>query len=111
AAAGAMRKEDVEPDEFQQAAWERFVFASDADMLDGMVLLQQVYPDMLEFRHGMEHLEILARPIPRSLWPNKPLGGYMNKLGLIDKDSGFNLGISQSLFGSFYEEGGMIGVI
>jgi len=111
AAAGALRDEDVEANEFGQATWERFLLASDVNMLDGLVILQQVYPAMLDFRYGMEHLEILARPIPRSLWPDKPVGGYMNKLGLIDKNSGFTLGISQSLFGSFYEEGSIIGII
>jgi hypothetical protein len=34
----------------------------------------------------------------------------MNKLGLVDANTGFTLGISPSLFGSFYQEGGTIGV-
>jgi hypothetical protein len=75
------------------------------------VLLRQVYPDMLNYTYGGEHLEILTRPIPRAWWPNKPVGGYLNKLGLIDANSGFALGISPSLFGSFYQEGGFIAVI
>jgi hypothetical protein len=80
-------------------------------MLDGMGVLLQVYPDLLEYRKGREHLEILTRPIPRAIWPEKPVGGYMNRLGFFDKDSDFTLGISQSLFGSFYEEGGTLGVV
>ncbi len=58
----------------------------------------------------MEHLEILLRPIPRSLWPEKPVGGYMNQLGLITADTGFTLGISPTLFGSFYAEAGLMGI-
>ncbi|PYK73055.1 MAG: hypothetical protein DME44_02560, partial [Verrucomicrobia bacterium] len=37
--------------------------------------------------------------------------GYMNKLGIITADTGFTLGISPSLFGSFYQEGGLVGVV
>ena len=55
--------------------------------------------------------EILERPIPRAWWPDKPVGGYMNKLGIITADTGFTLGISPSLFGSFYQEGGLVGVV
>jgi hypothetical protein len=35
----------------------------------------------------------------------------MNKLGIITADSDFMLGISPSLFGSFYQEGGLVGVV
>jgi hypothetical protein len=35
----------------------------------------------------------------------------MNKLGIITADTGFTLGISPSLFGSFYQEGGLVGVV
>ena len=109
ATAGALRTTDDDAD-LQKDAWQRFVFAEDANMLDGMVLLRQVYPDRLPFSYGEEHLEILERPIPRALWPDKPVGGYMNKLGLT-LGTGFTLGISPSLLGSFYQEGGIPAVI
>jgi hypothetical protein len=111
AVAGTLRNAEEPTAELEQSAWERFTFAEDANMLDGFVLLRQVYPQMLGYSYGGEHLEILERPIPRSWWPDKPVGGYMNKLGIITADSGFTLGISPSLFGSFYQEGGLIGVI
>lgn len=110
AVAGALRNVDDPEYDLQQRAWERFAFAHDANMLDGFVLLRQVYPDILNYSYGGEHLEILSRPIPRAWWPNKPVGGYMNKLGLITADTGFTLGISPSLFGSFYQEGGVLAV-
>jgi hypothetical protein len=89
----------------------RFAFAADANMLDGFVLLRQVYPEMLPYSYGGEHLDILTRPIPRAWWPGKPVGGYLNKLGIIDANSGLTLGISPSLFGSFYQEGGIVGMV
>jgi hypothetical protein len=112
AVAGALRNTEDDPTvELQQSAWERFAFAQDANMLDGFVLLRQVYPEMLDYSYGTEHLEIFERPIPRAWWPGKPVGGYMNKLGIITADTGFTLGISPSLFGSFYQEGGLVGVL
>jgi hypothetical protein len=109
--AGAMRNPEVTDDALNQAAIERALNAEDANMLDGFVLMQQVYPKRLDYSLGMEHLEILMRPIPRSLWPEKPVGGYMNKLGLTINGGKGTLGISQSLFGSFYGEGGLLGIL
>ena len=92
-------------------AWERTVKAEDANMVDGMAILQRVYPERLDYSLGFEHLEILLRPIPRIIWPEKPLGGYVNKLGLYKGVNGGTLGFSPTLFGSFYAEGGIIGII
>jgi len=111
AIAGTLRGNDLSDLDFRQSAWERAFSAEDANMLDGFVLLQQVYPRQLDYSVGGEHLEILLRPIPRVLWPSKPVGGYMNKLGLITAESGFTLGISPTLFGSFYAEGGILGIL
>ncbi len=94
AVAGALRKADDPETELQEESVNRFAFAADANMLDGFVLLRQVYPNMLGFTHGGEHLEILTRPIPRAWWPDKPVGGYLNKLGIVDANTGFTLGIS-----------------
>ena len=111
AVAGALRNTEDPTVELQQSAWERLAFAEDANMLDGFALLRQVYPQLLGYSYGGEHLEIFERPIPRAWWPDKPVGGYMNKLGIITPDSGFTIGISPSLFGSFYQEGGLVGVV
>jgi hypothetical protein len=111
AVAGALRNTEDPTVELQQSAWERLAFAEDANMLDGFALLRQVYPQLLGYSYGGEHLEIFERPIPRAWWPDKPVGGYMNKLGIITPDSGFTIGISPSLFGSFYQECGLVGVV
>lgn len=93
------------------AAWQRNKSTEDATMLDGFMMVLQVYPQHLNFHYGTEHLEILYRPIPRSWWPEKPLGGYANKLGLNDNMGGGSVGISQSLYGTFYGEGGVTGIV
>lgn len=111
ALAGAMRSPELAGDALNQATWERSISAEDANMLDGFAILQSVYPQHLDFRWGMEHLEILMRPIPRAWWPEKPVGGgYMLQFGLSNPDKGSTLGFSPSLFGSFYAEGGIIGI-
>jgi hypothetical protein len=92
-------------------AWERNKSTEDATMLDGFMMVLEVYPNHLGYHYGTEHLEILYRPIPRSIWPDKPLGGYANKLGLNDNMGGGSVGISQSLYGTFYGEGGTTGIV
>ncbi|MEH1774146.1 oligosaccharide repeat unit polymerase [Nostoc sp.] len=111
AVAGAMRNTTLAEDAVNQAAFERAFSAEDANMLDGFVMIQQVYPERLDYSWGMEHLEIVMRPIPRALWPEKPVGGYMNKLNITTNKGKGTLGISPSLIGSFYAEGGIIGII
>ncbi len=91
-------------------AFERNEKREDQNMLDGFMMVLDVYPYNLDYSYGMEHLEILMRPIPRQLWPNKPLGGYANKLGLNNVNKG-TTGISQTIYGTFYGEGGVWGII
>jgi len=110
ALAGSLRDKTLKINDAANPSLSRVINANDANMLDGFVLLEQVYPERLDYAWGMDHIEILLRPIPRSLWHNKPLGGYANKLGFNDYDVG-TTGISPSLFGSFYAEGGLAGII
>jgi hypothetical protein len=112
--AGVARRVDTQKmSTFQKfsAAWDRNKSTEDATMLDGFMMVLQVYPKHLDYHYGTEHLEILYRPIPRSWWPDKPLGGYANKLGLNENMGGGSVGISQSLYGTFYGEGGVAGII
>lgn len=83
----------------------------DSNMLDGFMMVMQVYPQHLNFQYGLQHFEILLRPIPRALWAGKPLGSYVNKLGLNDNMQGASVGISESIYGTFYGEGGFIGIL
>lgn len=111
AISGAMRNPNIANQSLNQIALERALGAEDANMLDGFVLLKNVYPEQLNFRWGMEHLETLLRPIPRAWWPEKPVGGYMNRLGLTVAGGKGTIGISPTLFGSFYTEGGVLGIL
>jgi oligosaccharide repeat unit polymerase len=112
AIAGVMRNSEIADDAVKQAAAERALSAEDANMLDGFVLQEQFYPKRADFRWGMEHLEILMRPIPRALWPEKPIGGGpMAQASLATSKKKFTIGISPTLFGSFYAEGGLLGII
>lgn len=111
AIAGALRGQGADYD-LQSVALDRFIGAEDANMLDGFVLLKRYVPDLVPYRLGMTHLEILLRPIPRALWPGKPVGGgYMAAVGLSNAKEGFTLGISPTLFGDFYSEGGVLAMV
>jgi hypothetical protein len=111
--AGVARKKNVESMTFEQmweASMERNESREDQNMLDGFMMVLDVYPQHLDYQYGMEHLEILMRPIPRQLWPGKPLGGYANKLGLNKVEKG-TVGISQTIYGTFFGEGGVGGIV
>jgi len=113
ALAGVAREHNISQLSWKQSlelAEARNESKSDQNMLDGFMMVLDVYPEHLDYSYGMEHIEILLRPIPRRLWPGKPLGGYHNKLGLNDMERG-TVGISQTIYGSFYGEGGVIGII
>jgi hypothetical protein len=82
----------------------------DVNFADGMCMLLKVYPDILPFSYGGEHLEILLRPIPRALWPDKPVGSWTQKLAQ-RRGYTFSTGISPSVYGSFYAEAGLLGIL
>jgi len=111
--AGVARKYDITQmsiEEMWQKASERSDKNEDQNMLDGMMMIMDVYPQHLDYAYGMEHFEILLRPIPRQLWPGKPMGSYINKLGLSDARKG-TIGISPSIYGTFYAECGIWGIV
>ncbi len=112
--AGVERQVNIQRLTFNEkvtAAWDRMSGATDQNMLDGFMMVLDVYPEYLDYHKGGEHLEILYRPIPRRLWVGKPVGGYANKLGLNDYENSGTVGISQTLYGSFYGEGGVAGIV
>jgi hypothetical protein len=113
AMAGVARTNDLSNLTWEQRidlSLERNDKREDQNMLDGFMMVREVYPQYSNFQYGAEHLGILARPIPRQLWPGKPMGGYVNRLGLQDATRG-TVGISQTLYGSFFEEGGTAGIV
>jgi len=112
--AGMLRNtemQQLEPEQLMEAGVGALLNGGDVNMLDGFTMLIQVYPDVLPYGLGSEHLEILTRPIPRSLWPGKPVGSWTQKLAVASGTDLYGTGISPSLYGSFYGEGGVLGVI
>ncbi len=111
--AGVARKTNLSNLTFKQMyeeAFERSDSKEDQNMLDGFMMIMDVYPEHLNYAYGMDHFEILLRPIPRKIWPGKPKGSYINKLGLSDATKG-TIGISPTIYGTFYAEGGIMGII
>ncbi|HTE12042.1 MAG TPA: oligosaccharide repeat unit polymerase [Chitinophagaceae bacterium] len=91
---------------------ERLKISDDINFIDGFMMIYQVYPEELPYEYGQEHLNILLRPIPRSLWPGKPLASWVRNVearhGWVNEDSA---GFSPTIWGVFYAEGGVPGVI
>jgi hypothetical protein len=110
---GVMRNaKDATASELITKSVERLLVSEDSNMLDGFMMAYQVVPNLLDYQYGLNHSEILTRPIPRSVWPNKPSGGYANKLDLNDMyGESFGIGISESMYGTFYIEGGVVGIV
>lgn len=91
---------------------ERLLETEDINFIDGFIMLYQVYPEYLDYHYGMDHLGILLRPVPRSWWPEKPNGGWHQKYA--DKYNNgeiFGTGISTTVYGVFYGEGGELGIV
>ncbi|HEX8546127.1 MAG TPA: O-antigen polymerase [Cytophagaceae bacterium] len=90
---------------------ETFLLGHDINFIDGFVMLHQVYPRHLDFHLGTDHLGILVRPIPRSLWSGKPEGAWQQKYAAKHNLEKFVTGISPTIYGVFYGEGGVIAII
>jgi oligosaccharide repeat unit polymerase len=97
-------------EELYEDSYDRIEEADDVNFIDGFIMMYQVYPRYLDHTMGMEHLNILLRPIPRNLWPDKPLAGwfqvYQAKYGLQQ----IRIGFSPTIYGVFYAEAGVAGI-
>ncbi len=113
--AGAMRNSVISGKGFSevyQLSLDRLEAAEDVNFIDGFIMLYQIYPDVLDYDYGLEHVEILLRPIPRALWPDKPQASWVRKYqekysGNVSDSAGF----SPTIWGVFYSEGGVPGII
>ncbi|WP_291275029.1 hypothetical protein [Flavobacterium sp.] len=103
--------EALSVDELYEESVERMEESDDVNFIDGFMMMYQVYPKYLDYNYGLDHLNILLRPIPRNLWPDKPLAGwfqnYQKKYGLEKTTVGF----SPTIYGVFYGEMGTEGII
>jgi hypothetical protein len=112
--AGSLRyinPDELSTEELYDEGIERLAVSDDINFIDGFMMMYQVYPRLLDHTYGIEHLNILFRPIPRAIWPGKPLAGwfqnYREKYGV----EFANIGFSPTLYGVFYAEGGIEGII
>lgn len=98
-------------DELYEESIDRMEESDDVNFIDGFMMMYQVYPKYLDYNYGFDHLNILLRPIPRNLWPDKPLAGwfqnYQKKYGLEKSTIGF----SPTIYGVFYGEMGAEGIV
>jgi hypothetical protein len=60
------------------------------------------------YTHGLQHLQLFTEPIPRKLWPRKPIGAPVRTFNL--NDYGNFLGLTPSLIGDGWMTGGWLGV-
>jgi hypothetical protein len=102
---------ELSTEELYEASVDRMEESDDVNFIDGFMMMYQVYPKYLDYNYGLDHLNILLRPIPRLFWPDKPLAGwfqnYQKKYGLEKTTIGF----SPTLYGVFYAEMGTEGII
>ena len=85
--------------------------AKDFNFIDGYIMVEEVYPEYLDYQLGMEHFATLLRPIPRAWWPGKPVGAWFNKFTQKYETETIAVGISPTIFGSFYEEGAVPAIV
>lgn len=99
-------------EEIYEAGVSRLLEFEDINFIDGFMMLHQVYPDYLDYHYGMDHLAIFFRPVPRSLWPGKPAAGWHQKYAeKYNYGESFEAGFSPTLYGVFYGEGGVMGIV
>jgi len=98
-------------DELYEESYDRMEESDDVNFIDGFMMMYQIYPQYLDYNYGMDHLNVIFRPIPRAIWPDKPLAGwfqnYQKKYGLEKTTIGF----SPTLYGVFYGEMGQEGIV
>lgn len=114
-AAGVLRYKklpDLTIGQLYNESVERLKISDDINFIDGFMMIYQVYPDELPYEHGQEHLNIFLRPIPRSLWPGKPLASWVRNVearhGWVNEETA---GFSPTIWGVFYAEGGVVAVV
>ena len=96
--------------ELVDAAVDRLKAADDINFIDGFIMMYEVYPRYLDFTYGMQHLEIFLRPIPRTLWPDKPLAGWFQNYAAKYGTKQTTIGFSPTIYGVFYTEMGIYGL-
>lgn len=83
----------------------------DAAMFDFLMLFFQEIPDRVNFLFGLGFLQLLIHPIPRILWPSKPMqpSSYFMEQVLPEFYT-YGTGFASSIFGDLYWNFGVLGI-
>ena len=79
-----------------------FVLGGDTAMASDFAVALDYVPSMLDFRFGSTYVEALARPVPRSVWPDKPLALDTQLMYLIWPSLAPYVGFAYSIFAEPY---------
>lgn len=112
--AGVMRYNqlsDMSAEEIYEESYERMQVSDDVNFIDGFMMMYQIYPNYLDHTYGIEHLNILLRPIPRTIWEDKPLAGWFQNYQAKYNTNRMNVGFSPTLYGVFYGEFAEEGIV
>ncbi|OAI28667.1 hypothetical protein A1351_11210 [Methylosinus sp. R-45379] len=90
---------------------EDFEFAGQFHVDDNFLRLAQIihyFPDVVEYVGWKQIYYVLVRPIPRALWPDKPIDAGFSLPGLVGKS---DVSLSSSIIGELYASYGLAAVI
>ena len=77
---------------------------------DFLTFILNVVPERTHsFTYGTQYLQLFTEPIPRKLWPGKPLGAPIHFFSL--NDYGNFVGMTPTILGDGWMSGGWIGLI
>jgi oligosaccharide repeat unit polymerase len=79
----------------------------EVNQVEIFALVTNLFPDSMPFLYGKTYLDLVYQPIPRSIWPNKPLpSGFL--LGQLF--FGIDVGAPPTIIGDLYMNFGGVGV-
>lgn len=88
-----------------------FLTGLDTAMLDGLAVEMSIVPQSIDYQSGSTYVEALARPIPRAVWPAKPVAAETTLMQAIWPSLAPVTQFTFSIFGEPYFDGGMFGVV
>lgn len=83
------------------------------EMFRELLYLQRHIPENSDFKHGHTYYVQMVNPIPRFLWPGKPIGDAGLELAGLRNSvaNGADLTISPGLIGEMHWNGGIVGIL
>jgi oligosaccharide repeat unit polymerase len=92
--------------------FDEFLLGQDTAMVDAFAIEIDKVPKSIPYQFGATYVEALARPVPKALFPGKPLSAdQVLNAALFPESYERGLGVSFSIFGEPYLNGGLLGVV